>query len=68
MPNIIEMILKLEQENAALIAQIEEITTQQIDRDKMLDEFGVAIDNRISEWKVLNKFIYNIYFRKCTYT
>lgn len=68
MPNIIEMILKLEQENAALIAQIEEIITQQIDRDKMLDEFGVAIDNRISEWKVLNKFIYNIYFRKCAYT
>lgn len=68
MPNIIEMILKLEQENAALIAQIEEITTQQIDRDKMLDEFGVAIDNRISEWKVLNKFIYNIYFRKCACT
>jgi hypothetical protein len=51
--------LKLEQENAALVIQIEEITAQQIDRDKMLDEFGIAIDARISEWKV-NKYIYNI--------
>ncbi|XP_077268210.1 centrosomal protein 290kDa isoform X1 [Temnothorax americanus] len=46
-----EKILKLEQENIALVTQIEEITAQQIDRDKMLDEFGVAIDARISEWK-----------------
>ncbi|XP_028048311.1 centrosomal protein of 290 kDa isoform X2 [Monomorium pharaonis] len=46
-----EKILKLEQENAALIIQIEEITAQQIDRDKMLDEFGIAIDARIAEWK-----------------
>jgi len=42
----------LEQENAALITQIEEITMQQINRDKMLDEFGIAIDARIFEWKV----------------
>lgn len=67
MLNITEKILKLEQENAALVIQIEEITAQQVDRDKMLDEFGVAIDTRISEWKVLNKFIYNIYFKKCVY-
>ncbi|XP_011868015.1 PREDICTED: centrosomal protein of 290 kDa isoform X2 [Vollenhovia emeryi] len=46
-----EKILKLEQENAALVIQIEEVTAQQIDRDKMLDEFGVAIDARITEWK-----------------
>lgn len=38
-----------------MVIQIEEITTQQIDRDKMLDEFGLAIDTRISEWKVLYK-------------
>jgi len=42
----------LEQENVALITQIEEVTIQQIDRDKMLDEFGIAIDARIFEWKV----------------
>ncbi|XP_072743789.1 centrosomal protein of 290 kDa isoform X2 [Anoplolepis gracilipes] len=46
-----DKIKKVEQENEALIIQIEEITAQQIDRDKMLDEFGVAIDTRISEWK-----------------
>lgn len=50
---ILDKIAKLEQENGALITQIEEITAQQIDRDKMLDEFGTAIDARISEWKVL---------------
>jgi len=62
---IIEKILKLEQENTALVIQIEEITAQQVDRDKILDEFGIAIDARISEWKVLNKFdiicVYRIY-------
>lgn len=42
----------MEQENAALVIQIEEVTAQQIDRDKMLDEFGIAIDARIIEWKV----------------
>lgn len=53
---ITDKIQKLEQENEALVIQIEEITAQQIDRDKMLDEFGAAIDTRISEWKVLYKF------------
>lgn len=53
---ITDKIQKLEQENEALVIQIEEITAQQIDRDKMLDEFGVAIDTRISEWKVLYQF------------
>ncbi|XP_011701872.1 PREDICTED: centrosomal protein of 290 kDa isoform X2 [Wasmannia auropunctata] len=46
-----EKILKLEQENTALIIQIEDVTALQVDRDKMLDEFGIAIDARISEWK-----------------
>lgn len=64
--HITEKILKLEQENAALIIQIEELTTQQVDRDKLLDEFGIAIDARISEWKVLNinlvcVFLENVY-------
>lgn len=40
-----------------MVIQIEEITAQQIDRDKMLDEFGLAIDTRISEWKVLYKYL-----------
>lgn len=47
-----EKISYLERENAALAAQIEEITAQQIDRDRVIDEFGVAIDARINEWKV----------------
>lgn len=49
---IVDQILRLEQENAALIIQIREVTAQQIDRDRMLDEFGLAIDARMSEWKV----------------
>lgn len=53
---ITDKIQKLEQENEALVIQIKEITAQQIERDKMLDEFGVAIDTRISEWKVPYKF------------
>lgn len=48
-----------------MVIQIEDITAQQIDRDKMLDEFGLAIDTRISEWKVLYKnsikYLYYIY-------
>ncbi|XP_050465506.1 centrosomal protein of 290 kDa-like isoform X1 [Cataglyphis hispanica] len=46
-----DKIQNLEQENEALVIQIKEITAQQIERDKILDEFGVAIDTRISEWK-----------------
>lgn len=53
---ITDKVVKLEQENGALITQIEEITAQQIDRDRMLDEFSAAIDARISEWKVLGLF------------
>ncbi|KAL2711712.1 centrosomal protein of 290 kDa-like isoform X1 [Vespula squamosa] len=48
-----EKILDLEHENIALLNQIEELTNQQMDRDKVIDEFGVAIDSRIAEWKEL---------------
>nr|XP_050862423.1 centrosomal protein of 290 kDa isoform X1 [Vespula vulgaris] len=48
-----EKILDLERENIALLNQIEELTNQQMDRDKVIDEFGVAIDSRIAEWKEL---------------
>lgn len=47
-----ERILDLERENIALLNQIEELTGQQMDRDKVIDEFSVAIDSRIAEWKV----------------
>lgn len=47
-----EKLQHLENENAALVTQIEEITAQQMDRDKVIDEFGAAIDVRINEWKV----------------
>ncbi|XP_032687965.1 centrosomal protein of 290 kDa-like isoform X2 [Odontomachus brunneus] len=51
-----DKMLKFEQENAALVIQIREVTAQQIDRDRILDEFGIAIDARISEWKdILNE-------------
>nr|XP_031834342.1 centrosomal protein of 290 kDa isoform X1 [Nomia melanderi] len=43
----------LEHENAALVIQIEEVTAQQIDRDRVIDEFGTAIDARINEWKAV---------------
>ncbi|XP_015122531.1 centrosomal protein cep290 [Diachasma alloeum] len=42
---------RLKQEKKALLTQIEEITSQQVDRDKIIDEFGAAIDIRVSEWK-----------------
>ncbi|XP_014607132.1 PREDICTED: centrosomal protein of 290 kDa isoform X1 [Polistes canadensis] len=48
-----EKILDLDRENIALFNQIEELTSQQMDRDKVIDEFGVAIDSRIAEWKEL---------------
>ncbi|XP_035723608.1 centrosomal protein of 290 kDa-like isoform X1 [Vespa mandarinia] len=48
-----ERILDLERENIGLLNQIEELTSQQMDRDKVIDEFGVAIDSRIAEWKEL---------------
>ncbi|XP_034174302.2 centrosomal protein 290kDa [Osmia lignaria lignaria] len=48
-----EKLQQLEHENAALVAQIEEITEQQMDRDKVIDEFGAAIDVRINEWKAI---------------
>ena len=43
---------QLEQENKALLTQIEELAAQQVDRDKLIDDFGAAIDTRITEWKV----------------
>ncbi|XP_015188923.1 PREDICTED: centrosomal protein of 290 kDa isoform X2 [Polistes dominula] len=48
-----EKILELDRENIALFNQIEELTSQQMDRDKVIDEFGIAIDSRITEWKEL---------------
>ncbi|XP_015607794.1 centrosomal protein of 290 kDa isoform X2 [Cephus cinctus] len=42
---------ELELENRALISQVEELTTQQSNRDKIIDEFGIAIDARVTEWK-----------------
>lgn len=59
-----EKISYLERENAALIAQIEEVNAQQIDRDKVIDDFGAAIDTRINEWKVPVTVIY-ISFKGC---
>ncbi|CAG5073805.1 Similar to cep290: Centrosomal protein cep290 (Drosophila melanogaster) [Cotesia congregata] len=41
----------LKQEKAALFNQIEEMTAAQLERDKVIDEFGAAIDERVSEWK-----------------
>lgn len=32
--------------------QIEEMAAQQVERDKLIDDFGLAIDARIIEWKV----------------
>lgn len=63
-----EKISELERVNTALVTQVEEVTAQQIDRDKVIDEFGAAIDTRINEWKVhaalneINLFPYRISF------
>ncbi|KAK2580640.1 hypothetical protein KPH14_007746 [Odynerus spinipes] len=48
-----EKLLELEQENIALLNQIEELTSRQMERDKAIDVFGAAIDSRISEWKAI---------------
>ncbi|XP_043474631.1 centrosomal protein of 290 kDa isoform X2 [Leptopilina heterotoma] len=42
---------QLECENKALVIQIEEMAAQQVERDKLIDDFGLAIDARIIEWK-----------------
>ncbi|KAF7992720.1 hypothetical protein HCN44_005064 [Aphidius gifuensis] len=42
---------QLKQEKIALLAQTDELANQQIDRDKIIDEFGAAIDVRVSEWQ-----------------
>lgn len=47
-----ERVSDLERENAALVTQVEEVTAQQLDRDKAIDEFSIEIDSRINEWKV----------------
>ncbi|XP_066583263.1 centrosomal protein of 290 kDa-like isoform X2 [Prorops nasuta] len=46
-----EKISEMEKDNAALVVQIEEITNQQLLRDKIIDEFGIAIEARVKEWK-----------------
>lgn len=53
----VDKMLRLEQKNTALVIQIKEVTAQQMDRDKILDEFGAAIDTRISEWKVCERIL-----------
>ncbi|KOC58823.1 Centrosomal protein of 290 kDa [Habropoda laboriosa] len=48
-----EKISDLERENSALVSQVEEVSAQQANRDKMIDEFSTAIDTRINEWKTI---------------
>ncbi|CAK9795503.1 Centrosomal protein of 290 kDa [Anthophora quadrimaculata] len=48
-----EKILNLEREKVALASQVEEVTAEQANRDKMIDEFSTAIDTRINEWKAV---------------
>ncbi|XP_012276740.1 centrosomal protein of 290 kDa [Orussus abietinus] len=48
-----ENITHLERQNAALVSQVEDLANQQSYRDKVIDDFGTAIDARIAEWKSL---------------
>ncbi|KAL7306503.1 hypothetical protein TKK_0001202 [Trichogramma kaykai] len=41
----------LEQENALLVSQIEEMANEQAQRDAIIEEFGIAVEARIVEWK-----------------
>lgn len=45
---------ELEQENALLVSQIEEMANERAERDALIEEFGSAVEARIVEWKVLN--------------
>ncbi|XP_020710825.2 centrosomal protein of 290 kDa isoform X2 [Athalia rosae] len=42
-----------ELESKALMGQIKAMTNQQLDRDKVIDEFSTAIDARVTEWKAI---------------
>lgn len=43
---------ELEQENALLVSQIEEMANERAERDAIIEEFGSAVEARIVEWKV----------------
>lgn len=45
---------ELEQENALLVSQIEEMANERAERDAIIEEFGSAVEARIVEWKVLH--------------
>jgi hypothetical protein len=45
---------ELEQENAVLLSQIEEMANERAERDAIIDDFGTAVEARIVEWKVFN--------------
>ncbi|XP_011504729.1 PREDICTED: centrosomal protein of 290 kDa-like [Ceratosolen solmsi marchali] len=42
---------ELEQENALLVSQIDEMVNEQTERDAIINEFGTAVETRITEWK-----------------
>ncbi|XP_008211366.1 centrosomal protein cep290 [Nasonia vitripennis] len=46
-----DRVAELEQENALLISQIEEMANERAERDAIIEEFGTAVEARIVEWK-----------------
>ncbi|XP_058789831.1 centrosomal protein cep290-like isoform X2 [Phymastichus coffea] len=46
-----DRLTELEQENALLISQIEEMANERAERDIIIEEFGSAVEGRLVEWK-----------------
>jgi hypothetical protein len=42
----------VEEQNAALRSQVQELVEQKLRRDSQLDDFSEALDSRVEKWKV----------------
>ena len=47
-----DRLAELEQENALLVSQIEDMANERAERDAIIEEFSTAVEARIVEWKV----------------
>ncbi|KAJ8673333.1 hypothetical protein QAD02_004595 [Eretmocerus hayati] len=48
-----DRITSLEQENALLVSQLEEMVEERTERDAIIEEFGTAVEARIVQWKAI---------------
>lgn len=50
--SVAEKLRVVEEQNAALRSQVQELVEQKLRRDLQLDDFSEALDSRVEEWKV----------------